>query len=100
MTGWGVMRSTKGSLHRSWGKAKEYFRVPSPIYDHANTTGNHTSVDTFSILGRGSQCLVRTIMQALYIRVNNTLLNRNIGKYQLSQILDEVLFDTQNPLLK
>ena len=35
-----------------------------------------------------------TIKEALYIRVNNPSLNRNIGKYHLSHIWDEVLFNT------
>ena len=28
-------------------RLKEHLRAPSPIYDTANTTGNHTSVDNF-----------------------------------------------------
>ena len=37
---------------------------------------------------------MRTIKEALYIRVNNPSLNRNIGKYHLPHIWDEALFNT------
>ena len=45
---------------------------------------------------------MRIIKEALYIRINNPSLNRNIGKYHLPHIWDEVLFNTSelkiNPL--
>ena len=56
---------------------------PSPIFDHYDTTGHKVSLDNFSIVGRGEQNLMRTIIEALYIRVNNPSLNRNIGIYHL-----------------
>ena len=34
----------------------------------------------------------RAIKEAIYIRVNNPILNRNIGKYNLPHIWDKVLF--------
>ena len=36
--------------------------------------------------------MARTIKEAMYIRVNNATLNRNIGKYNLPHIWDRVLF--------
>ena len=54
----------------------------------------------FSIVGREEQNLMRTIKEALYIRVNNPSLNRYIGKYHLPQIWDEVLFNTSELKLK
>ena len=36
---------------------------------------------------------MRLIKEAIYIRVNNLSLNRNIGKYHLPHIWDEVLFN-------
>ena len=39
------------------------------------------------------QNLRRAIKEALYIRVNNPSLNRNIGKYHLPHIWDEVLLN-------
>ena len=73
---------------------KEHQKALSPIYDHYNITGHKISIDNFSIVGREDQNLMRTIKEALYIRVNNPSLNRNIGKYHLPHIWDEVLFNT------
>ena len=42
-------------------------------------------------MGREDQNLLRTIKEALYVRVNNPSLNKNIGKYHLPHIWDEVL---------
>ena len=47
----------------------------------------------YNIVGREDQNLMRAIKEALYIRVNNPSLNRNIGKYHLPHIWDEVLFN-------
>ena len=44
--------------------------------------------------------LSRAIKEALYIRVNNPSLNRNIGKYHLPHIWDEVLLNTSELKLK
>ena len=52
---------------------------------------------TLSIPG---QSLMRTIKEALYIRVNNPSLNKNIGKYHLPHMWDEVLFNTSELKLK
>ena len=37
------------------------------------------------------------IKESIYIRVNNPMLNRNTGKFQLSHICDRVLLSTPNP---
>ena len=37
---------------------------------------------------------MRTVKEALYIRVNDPSLNKNVGKYHLSHVWDEVLFNT------
>ena len=42
----------------------------------------------------------RAIKEALYIRVNNPSLNRNIGKYHLPHIWDEVLLNYSELKLK
>ena len=62
---------------------KEYPKAPSPIHDHINTSGHSVTIDNFSILGREAHNLIRFIKEALYIRVNNPSLDRNIGKYNL-----------------
>ena len=41
-----------------------------------------------------------TIKEALYIRVNDPSLNRNVGKYHLLHVWDEVLFNTSELKLK
>ena len=58
------------------------------------------SLDNFSIVYREDQNLMRTIKEALYIRVNNPSLNRNIGKYHLPHIWDEVLFNISELKIK
>ena len=65
---------------------KEHLKVPSPIHDHLNIPGHAVIIDNFSILGREDQTLMRDIKEALYIKVNNPFLNRNIGKYHLPHI--------------
>ena len=77
---------------RTFGERfKEHLKAPSPIYDHQNITGHDTTIDNFSIVGREDQNLIRAIKEAIYIRVNNPPLNRNMGKYHLPHIWDEVL---------
>ena len=79
---------------------KEHLKAPSPIYDHFNTSGHTVTIDNFCIMGREDHNLIRTIKEALYIRVNNPSLNRNIGKYHLPHIWDEVLFNISEPKSK
>ena len=83
-----------GECPRTFGERfREHQKAPSPIFDHCNTTGHKISLDNFSIVGREDQNQMRTIKEALYIRVNNPSLNRNIGRYHLPHIWDEVLFN-------
>ena len=90
-----------GESSRTFGeRCKEHQKAPSPIYDHYNITGHNVTLENFSIVGREDQNLIRTIKEAIYIRVNNPSLNRNIGKYHLSHIWDEVLFNTSELKLK
>ena len=79
---------------------KEHQKAPSPIFDHFNTTGHSISVEHFNIVGREDQNLKRAIKEALYIRVNNPSLNRNVGKYHLPHIWDEVLYNIPELKLK
>ena len=50
-------------------------------------------MDNFKILGREDSTVARTIKESIYIRVNNPTLNRNIGKYNLPHIWDNILFN-------
>ena len=90
-----------GESSRTFGERfTEHLKAPSPIFDHFNSTGHQVSLENFSIVGREEQNLMRAIKEALYIRVNNPSLNRNIGKYHLPHIWDEVLFNTSELKLK
>ena len=90
-----------GESSRNFGERfKEHQKAPSPIYDHYNITGHNINIENFEIVGRESQNLMRTIKEALYIRVNDPSLNRNIGKYHLPHIWDEVLHNISELKLK
>ena len=79
---------------------KEHQKVPSPMFDHCYTTGHNININNFTIMGREDQNLARAIKEALFIRVNDPSLNRNIGKYHLPHIWDEVLHKTSELKLK
>ena len=90
-----------GESSRTFGERyKEHLKAPSPIYDHHNITGHETSIENFSIVGREDQNLIRAIKEAIYIRVNSPSLNKNIGKYHLPHIWDEVLLNSPELKLK
>ena len=81
-----------GESGRTFGERyREHMRAPSPIMDHQNTTGHEVSLDNFTIVAREDNSIARNIKEAIFIRVNDPSLNRNIGKFQLSHIWDEVL---------
>ena len=73
---------------------KEHQKSPSQIYDHCNTSDHKVTINNFTIAGREDQNLTRTIKEALFIKVNDPSLNRDIGKYYLPHIWDEVLHKT------
>ena len=80
---------------RSLGERyKEHVKQPSPIHVHIQQTGHNTTTNNFNIIGREDRDLARTIKEAIYIRVNSPMLNRNVGKYNLSHFWDRVLFNT------
>ena len=90
-----------GESSRTFGERfKEHQKAPSPIFDHFNNTGHNITVENFNIVGREDQNLKRAIKDALYIRVNNPSLNRNVVKYHLPHIWDEVLFNIPELKLK
>ena len=68
-----------------------FFYGSDEVLDHQNITGHYTTIENFSIVEWEDQNLIRAIKEAIYIRVNNPSLNRNIGKYHLPHIWDEVL---------
>ena len=73
---------------------RDHLKEPFPIQVHSIQTGHNVNEDNFSILGREDWGLTRLIKESIYIRVNNSTLNRNIGKLSLSHIWDGVLYNT------
>ena len=43
------------------GRLKEHLRVPSPIYDHGNTTKHHIGMDHFSIMSGKAHNITRAV---------------------------------------
>ena len=79
-------------------RQKEHLRAHSPIHNHTSTMGHPIKLDNFFIMDKESQGVSRTIQEAMFIRVNNPSLNRNLGKDQLPHLWDEVLQDVQTLL--
>ena len=90
-----------GETARTFGERyKEQLNAPSPIYDHSNITGHNITLNNLSIVGREEQNLSRLIKESMFIRANNPSLNKNIGKYHLPHIWDEVLINNIELKLK
>ena len=90
-----------GESSRTFGEMfKEHLKAPSPIYDHYNTQVIIPPLKISVLWGGGDQNLIRAIKEAIYINVNNPFLNRNIGKYHLPPIWDEVLLNISELKLK
>ena len=93
--GYEYVRETSRTLRERY---REHLKHPSPFHVHIKQTGHNSTANNFNIIGSKEQGLARTIKEAIYIRVNNPTLNRNIGKYNLNHIWDRVLFNS--PALK
>ena len=90
-----------GETSRTFGERyKEHLKASSPIHDHSNITGHTTSLENFSIVGRNEQNLSRLIKESMFIRVNSPSLNKNICKYHLPHLWDEVLINNRELQLK
>ena len=90
-----------GESSKTLGKRfKEHLKAPSPIYDHSNITGHTTTVENFSIVGREDQNLIVMLKESKYMRGNSQSLNKNIGKYHLPHVWNEVLFNTSELKVK
>ena len=86
---------------RTFGdRLKEHLRAPSPIHQHNSSTGHPISPDCFSIVHKGAQGTTRNIKEAMFIRANDLSLNRNLGKYKLLHVWDQILQDTPALQLK
>ena len=65
-----------GESSRPFGERfKEHLKPPSPIYDHSNITDHNVTINNFNIFGRKDLNQMRTVKEALYIRVNDPSLN-------------------------
>ena len=73
---------------------KEHPKAPNPIHHHSSSTGHPLRPQCFNIIHQETQGLSRNIKEAMFIHVNDPSLNRNLGKYQLPHIWDNILQDT------
>ena len=90
-----------GETSRTFGERyREHLKAPSPIHDYSNISGHTTSLHNFSIVGREEQNLSWLIKESMYIRVNGPSLNKNIGKFHLPHLWDEVLNNSRELKLK
>ena len=89
-----------GESGRSPGqRCKEHLKGPSPIHLHTSTTGHPVNPECFTIVDREAQGLTKN-KEAMYIKISDPSLNRNLGKFQLLQVWDQVLKDTPSLQLK
>ena len=82
------------NLERPLGTGLRNIIGPFPIYEHSHSLGHCINVDSFSIVGREVHGITRTIKEAILIRVNDPSLNKNLGRFQLPNIWDEILQNT------
>ena len=75
------MEETSRTLSKRY---REHLKQPSPIHVDIQQTGHTATNNNFNITGREDQGLASTIKESIYIRVNNPMLKRNIGKYSLN----------------
>ena len=80
-------------------KMQRTSKTSPSLHTHIQQTGHTIEDNSFNIIGKEDWGQARTIKDSIYIRVNNPNLNQNIGKYNLSHILDRVLFITPGPKL-
>ena len=81
-----------GESSRAFGESyKDHLKAASPMFGHQINTCHTTSLENFKIIGREGHNIARAIKEAMYIRVNNPTLNRNIQKYNLPHLWDRIL---------
>ena len=84
-------RDTLGSQEGPSGTGLKNTLRPLPIYEHGQSSEHCINVDSFSNVGRQAQGITRIPKKAIFIRVSDTSLNRNLAKLQLPYIWDEVI---------
>ena len=75
-------------------RIKEHLKGSSPIHQHSSSTGHPLSPECFNVIHWETQGSSRNIKEGMFICVNDPSLNRNLGKYQLPHIWDNILQDT------
>ena len=81
-----------GELGRSLGeRVKEHFKAPSPIHLQSTTTEQPMDPEQFNIVHKEVNSHSRTIKEAMFICVQDPMLNSNLGKYQLPYIWEHLL---------
>ena len=74
-------------------RVNEHLKAPSPMHLHSNTTGHPLNPDCFNIINKETHSSSRTIKESMFTRVNDPMLNRNLGKCQLPHVWDNILQD-------
>ena len=88
-----------GETGRALGdRVSELLKAPSSIYTHSNHIVHPLDPNCFNIIHKETLGFSRTIKEAMFIRVNDPALNRNLGKYQLLHVWDSILQET--PMLQ
>ena len=84
-----------GESGRTLGeRIREHLKTPSPIHQYSSSIGHPLSPECFNIIHRETQGSSRNIKEAMFICVSDPSLNRNLGKYQLPHVWDNILQDT------
>ena len=69
-----------GESGRTFGdRYKKHLKAPSPIPLHTSSTGHPVSPECFSVVDREAQGMARNIKEAMYIRVKDPSLNKNLA---------------------
>ena len=90
-----------GESSRNFGERfNEHLKAPYQYMTTLTSLVTLFLLEDFNILAREDQNLFRTIKEAIYIRANNPSLNRNVGKFHLPHIWDEVLLNISELKLK
>ncbi len=88
-----VEQNSKGSFTRAMRKESLTQINKSAITDHANQNNHEIDWEEVCVLSRESDYRTRTIKEAIKIRGQKQVMNRDEGAYQLSHVYDTI-FDT------
>ena len=89
-----VENNKKGQFTRTKRKESLQELNKSAITDHANQNNHEIDWEGARVIDRESDYKTRTIKEAMHIRVNGQVMNRDEGGYQLSRVYDQVFATT------